>query len=143
MAATHAKHHDYHLVNPSPWPLTASISAAFMAVGLVIWMRSMNGGAGLFGLMRALGGAGGLAIIDTVRNKRQDLHLSRLGEAVTWSRDAAQQTIYFKNTRVEPSAEYTYDAVYRLIEATGREHLGQAGGRPLSRQSRKFRFPAK
>jgi len=50
MAATDAKHHDYHLVNPSPWPLTASISVAFMAVGLVIWMRSMNGGAGLFGV---------------------------------------------------------------------------------------------
>ncbi len=26
---------------------------------------------------------------------------------------------------------YTYDAVYRLIEATGREHLGQAGGAPI------------
>ncbi len=49
MAATHAKHHDYHLVNPSPWPLTASISVLFMAVGLIIWMRSMSGGAGLFG----------------------------------------------------------------------------------------------
>jgi cytochrome c oxidase subunit 3 len=49
MAATHAKHHDYHLVNPSPWPLTASISVLFMAIGLIIWMRSMSGGAGLFG----------------------------------------------------------------------------------------------
>src|SRR5262249_47493622 len=33
-----------------------------------------------------------------------------------------------QNKRVEPSAEYTYDAIYRLIEATGREHLGQVGG---------------
>ena len=33
--------------------------------------------------------------------------------------------------RVEPSAEYTYDAIYRLIEATGREHLGQVGGAPI------------
>ena len=31
---------------------------------------------------------------------------------------------------MEPSAEYRYDAVYRLIEATGREHLGQTGGTP-------------
>ena len=44
--------------------------------------------------------------------------------------DDAQQTIYFRNKRVEPSAEYTYDALYRLIEATGREHLGQTGGQP-------------
>lgn len=38
--------------------------------------------------------------------------------------DSAQQTVYFRNRRVEPSSEYTYDAVYRLIAATGREHLG-------------------
>ncbi len=47
---------------------------------------------------------------------------------ITHIRDDAQQTVYFKNRRVEPSAEYTYDALYRLIEATGREHLGQTGG---------------
>ncbi len=41
-------------------------------------------------------------------------------------RDDAQQTLYFRNRRVEPSADYVYDAAYRLIEATGREHLGQA-----------------
>jgi RHS repeat-associated protein len=45
--------------------------------------------------------------------------------------DDAQQTIYFKNKRVELSGEYTYDAIYRLIEATGREHLGQVGGSPI------------
>jgi RHS repeat-associated protein len=50
---------------------------------------------------------------------------------ITHIRDEAQQTIYFKNKRVESSAEYTYDAVYRLIEATGREHLGQIGGAPM------------
>jgi RHS repeat-associated protein len=49
---------------------------------------------------------------------------------ITHIRDDAQQTIYFRNKRVEPSAEYTYDAIYRLIEATGREHLGQTGGQP-------------
>ncbi|MEL7028557.1 MAG: cytochrome c oxidase subunit 3, partial [Pseudomonadota bacterium] len=40
--------HDYHLVNPSPWPLVGSIAAFVMAVGGVIWMRSGQGG--LFGL---------------------------------------------------------------------------------------------
>ncbi|WP_367025573.1 SpvB/TcaC N-terminal domain-containing protein [Methylococcus sp. ANG] len=50
---------------------------------------------------------------------------------ITHIRDDAQQTVYFKNTRVEPSAEYSYDAIYRLIEATGREHLGQVGGAPI------------
>ena len=46
---------------------------------------------------------------------------------ITHVTDAAQQTVFFRNTRVEPSAQYTYDAMYRLVEATGREHLGQAG----------------
>jgi RHS repeat-associated protein len=45
-------------------------------------------------------------------------------------RDVAQQTIFFRNKRVEPSVDYTYDAIYRLIEANGREHLGQVGGAP-------------
>lgn len=50
---------------------------------------------------------------------------------ITHIRDDAQQTIYFRNKRVEPSADYTYDAIYRLTEATGREHLGQVGGSPI------------
>ena len=45
--------------------------------------------------------------------------------------DDAQQTVYFRNKCVEPTAEYTYDAIYRLIKATGREHLGQVGGKPI------------
>lgn len=39
-----------------------------------------------------------------------------------------QNTIFFRNQRVEPNASYTYDALYRLTAATGREHLGQTGG---------------
>jgi RHS repeat-associated protein len=50
---------------------------------------------------------------------------------ITHIRDDAQQTVFFRNRRVEPSTGYTYDAIYRLIEATGREHLGQAGGSPV------------
>ncbi|WP_316231123.1 SpvB/TcaC N-terminal domain-containing protein [Bradyrhizobium sp. SZCCHNR1051] len=50
---------------------------------------------------------------------------------VTHVDDSAQQTVYFRNKRVEPSADYTYDPLYRLIEATGREHLGQVGGAPI------------
>ena len=36
--------HDYHLVNPSPWPLVGSAAATIMALGGVVWMK------GLFGL---------------------------------------------------------------------------------------------
>jgi RHS repeat-associated protein len=42
--------------------------------------------------------------------------------------DAAQQTAFFANQVVTPSADYTYDAIYRLISATGREHAGKPIG---------------
>ena len=50
---------------------------------------------------------------------------------ITHIRDAAQQTIFFRNRRVDPDNDYTYDALYRLIQARGREHLGQTGGKPV------------
>lgn len=45
-------------------------------------------------------------------------------------RDGAQQALYFRNRRVTADRDYTYDALYQLIEATGREHLGQTGASP-------------
>jgi RHS repeat-associated protein len=49
---------------------------------------------------------------------------------ITHIRDDAQQSIYFRNARVDPSCDYTYDALYRLAAATGREHLRQTNCRP-------------
>jgi RHS repeat-associated protein len=43
-------------------------------------------------------------------------------------RDDAQETVYFRNHVVAPGNEYVYDAIYRLISADGREHVGKAGG---------------
>jgi len=34
----HAKNHDYHILNPSVWPLIASVSAFAMLFGAVAWM---------------------------------------------------------------------------------------------------------
>jgi len=50
MAKAHANQHDYHLVDPSPWPILGGVTAFIAAVGLIIWMRSMGDGEGLFGL---------------------------------------------------------------------------------------------
>ena len=41
MAEAHTKNHDYHLVDPSPWPLVGSISATIMAIGAVLWMKAI------------------------------------------------------------------------------------------------------
>jgi cytochrome c oxidase subunit 3 len=50
MSEAHAKHHDYHLVDPSPWPVTGSLSAFAMAVGAVAWMKTAAGGVAIGGL---------------------------------------------------------------------------------------------
>ncbi len=42
MADAHAKNHDYHLVDPSPWPLVGSMFAFVMAVGAIVWMKTMG-----------------------------------------------------------------------------------------------------
>jgi RHS repeat-associated protein len=46
---------------------------------------------------------------------------------VTHILDNAQQTVYFSNAIVDPSNDYVYDALYRLIQAQGRELIGLAG----------------
>jgi cytochrome c oxidase subunit III len=40
--AAHAKNHDYHLVDPSPWPFIGSLSAFVMALGAIAWMRDVT-----------------------------------------------------------------------------------------------------
>jgi len=49
---------------------------------------------------------------------------------IVYSQDDAQQTHYFQNAVVKPESLFEYDAMYRLIKATGREHAGLGGGQP-------------
>jgi len=41
--------------------------------------------------------------------------------------DKAYEPVFFRNQMVEPRSTYTYDALYRLIEATGRENYYATG----------------
>jgi DHA2 family multidrug resistance protein len=78
------------------------IPQIFRGVGMMLCMVSINnlalgtlpkerlkGASGLFNLTRNLGGAVGLAIINTVLNDRTTLHVERLGEHVNWNNPAA------------------------------------------------------
>ena len=38
------KHHDYHIIDPSPWPFIGSVGALVMAIGGVAWMQYLKGG---------------------------------------------------------------------------------------------------
>jgi cytochrome c oxidase subunit 3 len=40
--------HSYHLVDPSPWPITASFAAFLLTSGGVLFMQGFIGGWGLF-----------------------------------------------------------------------------------------------
>ncbi len=55
--------------------------------------------------------------------KLQDLHYwyDPAGN-ITLQTDGALQTVFFNNAIVSPDNDYTYDALYRLIIARGREH---------------------
>ncbi|SOE17664.1 cytochrome c oxidase subunit 3 [Hoeflea halophila] len=50
MADAHQKHHDYHIIDPSPWPLVGSIGALVMALGGIGWMQGLKGADSLLGL---------------------------------------------------------------------------------------------
>ncbi len=42
MAEAHTKNHDYHIIDPSPWPFIGSIGALLMAIGGIVWMQSLK-----------------------------------------------------------------------------------------------------
>ena len=42
MAEAHAKHHDYHLVDPSPWPIIGAVSAFALALALISAMHGAS-----------------------------------------------------------------------------------------------------
>jgi cytochrome c oxidase subunit 3 len=52
MTDAHAKQHDYHLVDPSPWPIIGAFSALVVTMGAVYWFR---GGTPLIWIAGSLG----------------------------------------------------------------------------------------
>jgi DHA2 family multidrug resistance protein len=55
--------------------------------------EKLKGASGLFNLMRNLGGAVGLAVINTVLNDRTDLHLARLHERLAVGNQTAEEML--------------------------------------------------
>ncbi|HMH20176.1 MAG TPA: SpvB/TcaC N-terminal domain-containing protein, partial [Puia sp.] len=44
---------------------------------------------------------------------------------ISFIKDAAQPDIFFNNAQIKAENDFTYDAIYRLTSAMGREHSGQ------------------
>jgi cytochrome c oxidase subunit 3 len=80
MADAHAKKHDYHLVDPSPWPFIGSVSALILAVGFITFIRDMPiAGLQIGGLVFGLGVIGVLYTmaawwVDVVKEAQQGDH---------------------------------------------------------------------
>lgn len=60
---------------------------------------------------------------------------------ITEIRDAALPVIAYDGEQVEPVSRYTYDALYRLIEARGREHAGQTNYQPIAPRDNDRDYP--
>ncbi|WP_342153818.1 cytochrome c oxidase subunit 3 [Methylorubrum sp. SB2] len=71
MAGAHAKNHDYHIINPSPWPLLGAFSGFLMAFGAVFWMKGLSAGGLAIGPY--VFGAGTLGVLYTMLSWWKDV----------------------------------------------------------------------
>ncbi len=76
---------------------------------------------GLFNLMRNLGGAVGLAIINQVLNERTDLHIARLQERVTWGNATAVETLNMLTQRLQGMGDAALLAMKQLSQILHRQ----------------------
>jgi DHA2 family multidrug resistance protein len=76
---------------------------------------------GLFNLTRNLGGAVGLALINTVLNDRTDLHIARLQERVTWGNATATETLNMLTQRLQGMGDASLMAMKQLSQIVHRQ----------------------
>ncbi len=76
---------------------------------------------GLFNLMRNLGGAVGLALINQVLNERTDLHIARLQERVNWGNATAVETLNSFTQRMQGMGDAALLAMKQLSQIVHRQ----------------------
>jgi cytochrome c oxidase subunit 3 len=74
--------HDYHLVDPSPWPAVGSLFAFVMMVGAVLWMHESYAGFGVLAGNPVIFGVGLAGVLYTM---------------AAWWRDVIKESIEFGN----------------------------------------------
>ena len=85
----------------------------------------LKNGSGLFNLTRNLGGAVGLAGLNTVLDKRIDLHLARLHESINWSRRPVMETLNGLAARI-PGSDAQNMALKQLFLFTRQQGIVMA-----------------
>ncbi|MGB6398317.1 MAG: MFS transporter, partial [Bradyrhizobium sp.] len=100
--------------------MLAMVPTNNIALGTLAPERVKNA-SGLFNLMRNLGGAVGLAIINQVLNERTDLHIARLQERVTWGNATATETLNMLTQRLQGMGDAALMAMKQLSQIVHRQ----------------------
>jgi DHA2 family multidrug resistance protein len=98
-----------------------------IALGTLAPDRVKNA-SGLFNLMRNLGGAVGLAVINTVLNQRTDLHITRLQERVTWGNATATETLTLLMQKFQGLGDASLMAMKQLSQIVHRQAVVMSFG---------------
>ncbi|MFY9953148.1 DHA2 family efflux MFS transporter permease subunit [Bradyrhizobium sp.] len=100
--------------------MLAMVPTNNIALGTLAPDRVKNA-SGLFNLMRNLGGAVGLAIINQILNERTDLHIARLQERVTWGNATATETLNMLTQRLQGMGDAALMAMKQLSQIVHRQ----------------------
>jgi len=100
--------------------MCAMVPTNNIALGTLAPDRVKNA-SGLFNLMRNLGGAVGLAVINEVLNDRTDLHISRLQERVNWGNATAVETLNNFTQRLQGMGDAALMAMKQLSQIVHRQ----------------------
>jgi len=98
-----------------------------IALGTLAPERVKNA-SGLFNLMRNLGGAVGLAVINTVLNDRTDLHIARLQDRVTWGNTTATETLNMFMQKFQGLGDSSLMAMKQLSQIVHRQAVVMSFG---------------
>jgi DHA2 family multidrug resistance protein len=91
-----------------------------LALGTLPASRVKNA-SGLFNLMRNLGGALGLALINTALDNRTDFHISRLHDKVTWGNAKAVETLNMLSQKFQGMGDASLMALKQLSQIVHRQ----------------------
>jgi DHA2 family multidrug resistance protein len=100
--------------------MCAMVPTNNIALGTLPADRVKNA-SGLFNLMRNLGGAMGLAVINQMLNDRTDLHIVRLQDRVTWGNTTAVETLNMLTQRAQGMGDSALMAMKQLSQIVHRQ----------------------
>jgi DHA2 family multidrug resistance protein len=107
--------------------MMAMVPVNNIALGTLPPERVKNA-SGLFNLTRNLGGAVGLAAINTIIDDRTDLHISRLHDSVTWGNATAVQTLNQLTQKFQGLGNAADMALSQLTQIVHRQAVVMAFG---------------